>query len=160
VWIGLVDRVELGFELTRTELGRVSNDVTPNLLWAEYGVTSLWGGGRFEPWRSADLATFVALRLGLAAQDVDARGIRQSGSGLGPADGFACSETGKPAIALGAGAGGMLLLGPHLQLIARIDATAHRLESDRLGSCAVGIGSATSVGLGLGLAYGFETPKS
>jgi hypothetical protein len=156
-WLAVVEQVELGLELTRTQLGRVSSDDSPNLLWAEYAVSTLWAGGRFEPWRSAEVATFVALRLGVAAQDVDARGIRAADSALAPGTTYACSEFDGPGLALGGGAGAALLLGRHVQLVARIDASAHRLEGDFLGSCAVGMGTITSVGFGLGLAYGFET---
>jgi hypothetical protein len=156
-WLTVVEQVELGLELTRTQLGRVANDFSPNLLWAEYAVTTLWAGGRFEPWRSSDVATFVALRLGVAAQDVDARGIRAADSALAPGTTYACSELDGPGLALGGGAGVALLLGRHVQLVARLDASAHRLEGDFLGACAVGIGTITSVGFGLGLAYGFET---
>jgi hypothetical protein len=156
-WVALADHVELGLEVTHTELGRVSNERSPNLVWAEYGVTTLWFGGRFEPWRSNDVATFVALRLGLGAQSVDARGTRAEGSLLAPAESYACSETKGPGVALGGGGGAAWLLGPRVQLIARLDASAHRLDSDWLGRCAVGIGSVTSVSVGLGLAYGFES---
>jgi hypothetical protein len=155
-WVLLAERVELGFELTHAELGRVSNERGPNLIWAEYGVTTLWLGGRFEPWRGRELVTFVALRVGLGAQTVSARGTRERGSTLAPADEFACSETDGPGFALGGGAGAAWLLGPRVQLVARVDASAHRLESEWLGRCAIGIGSATSVGFGLGFAYGFE----
>jgi hypothetical protein len=156
-WLRAVEHVELGLELTRTELGKVENERSPNLIWAEYGVTSLWFGGRFEPWRSNDVALFVALRVGYGLQDVSARGVLQEPGGLAPAGSFSCSETGGGGVALGGGAGAALFLGPRIQLVGRLDATAHRLTSDRLGSCAPGIGSVTSLGLGLGLAYGFET---
>jgi hypothetical protein len=156
-WFSLVPQVELGLELTRVSLGRVSNEYGPELSWAEYAVTTLWAGGRFEPWRSSDVAIFVALRAGLGAQDVDARGLRQAGAGLAPAETYACSELGAPRFALGGGAGAALLLGPNVQLVGRFDAMAHRLEANALGSCAAGIGTTTSVGFGLGLAYGFGT---
>ena len=157
VWLRAAEQVELGLELTHTELGRVANERSPNLIWAEYGATSLWFGGRFEPWRSNDVALFVALRAGYGLQGVSARGVLQQPGGLAPAGSFSCSETGGGGFALGGGAGSAMFLGRHLQLVGRLDATAHRLTSDRLGSCAPGIGSVTSVGLGLGLAYGFET---
>jgi len=156
VWLRAVEHVELGLELTRTELGRVENERSPNLLWAEYGVTNLWFGGRFEPWRSRDVAVFVALRIGYGFQDVSARGVLQQSGGLAPADSFSCSESGGGGVAFGGGAGAALLLGPHVQLLGRLDATAQRLPSDRLGACAPGIGSVTSLAVGLGLAYGFE----
>ncbi len=156
-WLRAAASVELGLELTRTELGEVENARSPNLIWAEYGVTSLWFGGRFEPWRSNDLGLFVALRVGYGLQDVSARGVQQEPGGLAPAGSFSCSQTGGGGIAFGGGAGAALFLGPHVQLVGRLDATAHRLTSDRLGSCAPGIGSVTSLGVGLGLAYGFET---
>ena len=159
-WVALAEHIELGLELTRTDLGRMSNENAPNLVWAEYTVTTLWFGGRFEPWRSKDVATFVALRLGLGAQSVDARGTRADGPALAPADAYACSETDGPGVALGGGGGAAWLLGPRVQLIARVDASAHRLENDRLGRCAIGIGSVTSVSVGLGVAYGFETAPS
>jgi hypothetical protein len=154
-WVGLVPHVELGIELTRTELGHVSSERGRNLVWAEYDVTTLWVGGRFEPWRSKDVATFVALRLGLGAQSVDARGTREQPQTLAPASAYACSETEGPGVALGGGGGAALLLGPRVQLLARLDASAHRLENGWLGGCAVGIGSVTSVSVGLGLSYGF-----
>lgn len=156
VWLRAVEHVELGLELTHTGLGRVQSERSPNLVWAEYGVTSLWLGGRFEPFRSNDVALFIALRLGYGMQDVSARGVLQEPGGLAPAGSFTCSETGGGGVALGGGAGAALLLGPHVQLVGRLDATAHRLTSDRLGSCAPGIGSVTSLGVGLGLAYGFS----
>jgi hypothetical protein len=156
-WLRAVEHVELGLELTRTELGKVESERSPNLIWAEYGVTSLWFGGRFEPWRSNDVALFVALRVGYGWQDVSARGVLQEPGGLAPAGSFSCSETGGGGVAFGGGVGAALFLGPRIQLVGRLDATAHRLTSDRLGSCAPGIGSVTSLGLGLGLAYGFQT---
>lgn len=156
-WLGLGHHTELGLELTRTELGRVSNESGRDLVWAEYAVTSLWLGGRFEPFRSKDIATFVALRLGLGMQSLDARGARAGGPLLAPAETYACSETDGPGIALGGGGGAAWLLGPRVQLIGRLDANAHRMQGDWLGSCAPGIGSVTSVSVGLGIAYGFET---
>jgi hypothetical protein len=60
-------------------------------------------------------------------------------------------------MALGGGGGAAWLLGPRVQLIGRVDASAHRMQGDWLGGCAAGIGSVTSVSVGLGLAYGFET---
>ena len=157
VWLRTATSVELGLELTRTELGSVENESSPNLIWAEYGVTSVWFGGRFEPWRSNDVALFVALRVGYGRQDVSARGVLQEAGSLAPAGSFSCSEAGGGGVAFGGGAGAALFLGPRIQLVGRLDATAHRLTSARLGSCAPGIGSVTSLGLGLGLAYGFET---
>jgi hypothetical protein len=154
-WLNLVEEAALGLELQHSQLGRGEDQRGPNLVNVEFSATTAWLSGRFVPLRSGSFEGFVALRAGLALQHVDADGVRQRGAPLEPAVGFTCNELDGPSIAFGGGLGARFGVGPGFSLVTRIDGNAHRLSSERIGDCAAGVGSSTSVGAGIGLAYEF-----
>jgi hypothetical protein len=155
LWLNPFQRAALGLELEHVGLGRATNQSGANLLTADYSATTAWLGARLVPLRTREVDAFVALRGGLALQHVSAAGVRQLGSAFEPAVAFSCSETASPAVALGAGIGASWGLGPRVRLLGRFDATAQRLSDARLGDCAVGMGSVTSLAFGMALAYSF-----
>lgn len=157
-WFGLSDRIGLGLELLRTDLGRASAHNGQNFVTAEYATTAALLGARIFAIDVRDVRLFAALRLGLALEHVSASGVRALGTPLEPATAFDCSGTHGPAFALGAGIGALLHLNSHLDFISRLDGRAEQLTSDVVGGCAAGVGSATSLSLGVGLAYGFDGP--
>lgn len=158
-WLLALDQLALGLEISHAELGRGSDQEDQELVSVEYSATTAWLGGRFTPWKLGELEPFIALRAGLALQHVDAEGLRQVGSDLSPPRGFACTDVDGPSLAVGAGLGASLGLGPRVRLIGRFDASAQQLTGDLVGGCAVGVGSAASLAFGLGLSYGFGGPS-
>jgi hypothetical protein len=145
LWITAFEGAKLALELDHIGLGSGTAQSGTNLVTADYAVTSAWLAGRFVPWSSFDVETFVSLRVGLAVQHIDATGARQ-GPALEPPRSFSC------------GLGAAFALGSSLSFVTRLDASGHQLTSDPVGACAVGIGSSTGLGLGIGLAYGFDAP--
>lgn len=159
LWWNVAAATALGLELTHVELGYGSASNGANLVNADYSVSSAWLGGRFTPWHTDTLRLFVALRLGLSLEHVTAYGVRQPSSPFATPSTFDCSGTHGPAFGLGGGAGLAIRLNTRLDLVSRFDAHGEQLTSDTVGSCAAGPGSATSLSLGLGLAYGFDGPS-
>jgi hypothetical protein len=155
LWFNLADEAALGLELQHADLGRGADQRGPNLINVEFSATTAWLSGRFIPLRSGSFEPFVALRAGLAVQHVDADGVRQRSASLEPAVGFTCTELDGPSLAFGGGVGARFAVGPRVSVVTRLDGSAHRLSSERLGDCAAGVGSSTSIGAGIGLAYEF-----
>lgn len=155
-WLALDELVALGLELEHVGLGSARDENGANVLNAEWAATSAALSGRFVPWKSADWEPFVALRVGLALQHVEADGVRPQASPFESPRVFSCEETDGPGLALGGGVGAALGLGERLRLLGRLDADGHRLTSEAVGGCAVGVGASTSVSLGIGLVYGFD----
>lgn len=159
-WFGVSDAVALGLELARMNLGRASAHSGQNFVTAEYASTAAWLGGRFFAFETGDLRLFAALRVGLALEHVSAFGVRALGTPLEPATSFDCSGTSGPALAFGAGIGGVVHLNSHLDFVSRLDGHVEQLTSDVVNGCASGVGSTASLLFGVGLAYGFDGPSS
>ena len=148
----------LGVELEHTGLGSVRAQSGQDSLDAEYRSTSAWLAARVFPIRRERLDLFVNLRVGLALQQVDARGTRLDSSSITvPARSFACSEWDGPGLGLGGALGLAYRLSPHFSLVSRLDATGERLSGEALGTCADGIGSVASVSGSVGLAFELDT---
>jgi hypothetical protein len=147
-----------GVEFEHTGLGRVRALSDENSVDAEYSTTSAWLAARVFPWRSERWDLFLNLRLGLALQHVDAFGTRQDPTLITvPATSFSCGAWDGPGIGLGAALGLDYRVARHVSFVTRLDATGERLSGDELGTCADGIGSVTSLGGSVGLAYIFES---
>jgi hypothetical protein len=147
-----------GVELEQTGLGRVRALSDENSIDAAYSSTSAWLAARVFPWRGERWDFFLNLRLGLAFQHVDALGTRQDPTLIAvPATSFSCSAWDGPGIGLGAALGLDYRIARHVSFVTRLDATGDRLSGDELGTCAEGIGSVTSLGGSIGLAYIFES---
>jgi hypothetical protein len=159
LWLSVARATALGLELVRADLGAGSAASGQSRLNAEYSLTGAWLGARFAPWQAEQFRLFVALRLGLALEHVTAYGVRQPGSPFETATAFECSGTHGPAFGIGGGAGVIFRVTSRLDLVTRFDAHGEQLTSDTVGRCAAGVGSATSLSLGLGLAYGFDGPS-
>jgi hypothetical protein len=159
LWLNVASAVALGLELVHAELGHGSAASGPNLVNADYSLNGAWLGGRFTPWHSDALRFFLALRLGLSFEHVAAYGVRGTGSPFESPVVFDCSGDHGPAFGIAAGAGLAFRLNSRLDLLSRLDAHAEQLSSDSVGGCAAGLGSATSLALGLGVAYGFDGPS-
>jgi hypothetical protein len=155
-WFTLSKEYILGFGLTHADLGSVSTTAGIDSFEGDYGVTAAYLGARAFPWRGANAEIFIGLRVGLAWQDVDARGWRTLQPNVSQPEPFTCSGVSGPGVALGAGAGGALRLGARAWLIGRLDANGYKMTSDVVENCAVGIGSVTNATLGAGLLYAFD----
>lgn len=159
-WLAASERVALGLELLRADLGRASANNGQNFVTAEYASTALLLGARLFAFETQQTRLFAAIRVGLALEHVSAYGVRTNGSLLEPATAFDCSGTHGPAFALGAGLGGVVHLNSHLDFVGRFDGNVQQLTNDVVGGCAKGVGSAPTLSLGVGLAYGFDGPAS
>ncbi|MGC4087019.1 MAG: hypothetical protein QM756_03780 [Polyangiaceae bacterium] len=155
----LSDAIALGLELSRADLGRASAQTGQNFVQAEYASSAALLSGRFVAYQNQSLRLFAALRVGLALEHVAASGVRVQGTPLEPATSFDCSGSAGPAMAIGAGVGGLVHLNESLDFVSRLDVHADQLTSDVVGGCAAGVGSGTSLSLGVGLAYGFDGPR-
>lgn len=146
----------LGLELEHTGLGRLKAISDQNSINATYSGTGAWLGARVFPLRRERLDVFVNLRVGLVMQHIDVKGTRAS-SPLVTASPFSCREWDGPGLGIGGAAGVAYRLSHHVSVSTRLDLTGLRLSGDALGSCADGIGSTSSIGGTIGLAYEFET---
>ena len=157
LWFGASPALALGLELSHARLGHASADNGVNLLDADFSSSAAWLAGRLFPFRTSDFALYLGLRVGLAVEHVAATGTAQDGAaGLLRASVFECSGTRGPALGLGGGVGSVLSLSSRLELISELGVRAEQLTSERVGDCANGVGSATSLGFGFALGYGFE----
>jgi hypothetical protein len=155
-FLGWNSEYAIGVELEHAGLGRVKAISGPNSVDAEYGATSGWLALRVFPWRGERFDVYFGLRVGLAFQHVDAFGTRGQEVSTLPAQVFHCSEWDGPGFGLGGGVGVDYRLSERVAVLGRLDATGERLSGSELGSCALGVGSVTSVSAGLGLAYEFD----
>jgi hypothetical protein len=155
-WYTLSREYVLGFGLTHADLGSVGTTAGIDSFEGEYGVTAAYLGARAFPWRGENAEVFLGLRVGLAWQDVDARGWRTLQPNVSQPEPFSCSGVSGPALALGAGIGGALRLGARAWLTGRLDANGYKMSGDMVEDCAVGLGSATNATLGAGLLYAFD----
>jgi len=156
-WFTLSTEYVLGFGLTHADLGNVSaGSGGVDEIEVDYGVTAAYLGARAFPVRRESWEIFVGLRVGLAWQDLDARGVRTLEPNVSPPASFTCSGVSGPDLALGAGIGGALRLGRQAWLTGHLDANGYKLTSDVIENCTVGIGSVTNVTLGAGLLYAFD----
>ncbi|HTQ06349.1 MAG TPA: hypothetical protein VMI54_20955 [Polyangiaceae bacterium] len=151
----LVPAFSFGFGLDRMSLGSASATSGQSTVNAHYAMTELELGARAYPLRWDEAELFVGLHVGLAWQDVDASGLRQSAN-LDPAQVFRCSDTAGPGFALGAELGGALRLARSFWFVGNVAADGYQLSSDPIGTCAVGIGSITALSVGAGLLYAFD----
>jgi hypothetical protein len=156
-WFAASSAIALGLELSYTRLGHGSAESGVNIVNTEFSSSAAWLAGRFFPYRTPDLSIYLGLRVGLALEHVTATGLAQNGeSPLVRAAVIDCSGTRGPALGLGGGIGGVLALSSHLDLVSELGVRAEQLSADRVGGCANGVGSTTSLGFGLGIAYGFD----
>jgi hypothetical protein len=155
LWLRLAAEYSFGFGLKRQDLGKIALTQGQSTLDAGYATTMLELGGRAYPLRGKDAELFVGLRVGLAWQDVDAKGLRPS-INLQPPQNFACSDVSGPGFALGADVGGALRLARALWLTGAVEFDGLHLTSDQVGDCVAGIGSITALSFGAGLLYTFD----
>jgi hypothetical protein len=156
LWFTLGSAYALGLGVKRADLGDISYAEGVNTIDAGYATTALELGLRAFPFRSENWDIFIGLRAGLAWQDVEATGLEQLGPMPDSAVPFQCSGVSGPGFALGAEIGAAFRLSPYLWLSGTVDANGYRLSSDMVDECIPGIGSITTLSVGLGLLYAFD----
>ena len=154
-WFRIARAFSLGLELRRTDLGNLSFTSGQSTVNAGYASTALELGARVYPfrWNSAEL--YLGIHTGLAWQDVDANGLRPSVN-LEPATVFECSDSTGPGFALGAELGAEVRLARAFWLVGNVAGDGYQLTSEKIGDCVNGIGSVTSISVGVGLLYAFD----
>jgi hypothetical protein len=154
-WFRIARAFSLGLELRRTDLGNISFTSGQSTVNAGYASTALEIGARVYPfrWSSADL--YLGVHTGLAWQDVDANGLRPSVN-LEPATVFECSDSAGPGFALGAELGAEVRLARAFWFVGNVAGDGYQLTSEKIGDCVNGLGSVTSISVGVGLLYAFD----
>ncbi len=154
-WFRIARAFSLGLELRRTDLGNISFTSGQSTVNAGYASTALELGARVYPfrWNSADL--YLGIHTGLAWQDVDANGLRPSVN-LEPATVFECSDSAGPGFALGAELGAEVRLARAFWFVGNVAGDGYQLTSEKIGDCVNGLGSVTSISVGVGLLYAFD----
>lgn len=154
-WFRIARAFSLGLELRRTDLGNISFTSGQSTVNAGYASTALEIGARVYPfrWSSADL--YLGIHTGLAWQDVDANGLRPSVN-LEPATVFECSDSAGPGFALGAELGAEVRLARAFWFVGNVAGDGYQLTSEKIGNCVNGLGSVTSISVGVGLLYAFD----
>ncbi len=154
-WYAPEDLYSVGLAFETAGLGGGQRAEGLDSIDIEYGVSTVWAGARAYPFRRGPLALFVLLRVGASFQRLDANGIRATSNITVPAETFQCSAGQGPGFALGGSVGVDVTLNEQIAFLGQVDAAAHRLSSDVIDGCARGVGSVSSLGFGLGLAYRF-----
>jgi hypothetical protein len=154
-WFRIARAFSLGLELRRMDLGNISFTSGQSSANAGYASTALALGARVYPfrWTAADL--YLGIHAGLAWQDVDANGLHPSVN-LQPATVYECSDSAGPGFALGGELGGELRLARAFWLVGNVAGDGYGLTSERIGNCVNGLGSVTSISVGVGLLYAFD----
>jgi hypothetical protein len=145
----------LGFGLTRMSLGSIAATSGASSVNADYATTALELGARFFPFRWPGAELSLGLHVGLAWQHVDANGLRPSVN-LEPPTVFECSESSGPGFALGANIGAALRLARAFWLVGNVSGDGYELTSETINDCVNGLGSITTVSVGLGVMYAFD----
>jgi hypothetical protein len=154
-WFRIARAFSLGLALRRTDLGNLSFTSGQSTVNASYASTALEIGARVYPfrWDSADV--YLGIHTGLAWQDVDANGLHPSVN-LEPATVYECSDSAGPGFALGAELGAELRLARAFWLVGNVAGDGYQLTSEKVGNCVNGIGSVTTISVGVGLLYAFD----
>lgn len=155
LYLELKRELAAGIEIERSSLGRGTALNHLDSVGIDYAVSSAMLGIRAFPKRTELFDVFVGLQIGVGIQSVSAAGTANNGS-LAPASAYSCSASDTPAFQLGGGIGARLMLSPRWGLSARINGTGRRLSDELIGTCAQGIGTATTVSAGLGIGYDFD----
>jgi hypothetical protein len=155
LYLQLKRELAAGIEIERSSLGRGTALSHLDSVGIDYTVSSAMLGIRAFPKRSELFDLYVGLQVGVGIQGVSAAGTANNGP-LSPARAYSCSGSDAPAFQLGGGVGARLMLSPRWGLSTRINATGRRLSDELVGTCAPGIGTATTLSAGLGLGYDFD----
>jgi hypothetical protein len=155
LYLDLVHEFALGLEVDRTSLGSGKAMSGLDSANVDFAVTSAMLGLRAYPFRSQLIDVYVGLQVGLGFQNISATGTLSNGS-LEPAVPYKCTASDGPGFELGGGAGARLMLTPRWGVAARIDAIARRLDGEVVDSCALGIGTTTSIAGSLNVGYDFD----
>ena len=154
-WFRIARAFSLGLELRRTGLGNLSFTSGQSTVNASYASTALEIGARVYPFRWESVDLYLGIHTGLAWQDVDANGLKPSVN-LEPATVFECSDSAGPGFALGAELGAELRLARAFWLVGNVAGDGYQHTSEKIGNCVSGIGSVTTVSVGVGVLYAFD----
>jgi hypothetical protein len=145
----------LGLSLRRSDLGSISSTSGASSVNADYSSTALLLGARVYPFRWSSAEIFLGLHAGLAWQAVEANGLRPSVN-LEPSEVYECQDSAGPGFALGAELGGALRLTRAFWLLGNVSGDGYGLTSEPIGNCVNGLGTITTVSVGVGLLYAFD----
>ncbi len=154
-WFRLARAFSLGLSLRRSDLGNISSTSGASSVNAGYASTALQLGARVYPFRWSSAEIFLGLHAGLAWQDVDANGLRPSVN-LEPPQVYECSDSAGPGFALGAELGGALRLTRAFWLLGNVSGDGYGLTSEPIGNCVNGLGTITTISVGIGVLYAFD----
>jgi hypothetical protein len=147
-WYG----IELGYE----HFGILTEGDTGNAGWLEVTrtVDAGWAMLRGSAFRLSALDLYFGLGVGLATDRATAVGLA-----TGARSPFQCVVTGPIGLALRAGIGSEVRLGPRVSFLTEVGATSAQLSSDPMDDCAPGTGTLSLIGLRAGVVYRFDVSR-